>query len=566
MLHRIALLLLLLTTTALAQTCPSASDLLTIPIVQGNGPTSPFAGDRVRVEGVVTAVFPERDGVDGVFVQDIVGDDDATTSDAILVRLSDGRDDSGRRLQPGDLLRVEGTVFERNGMTQLDEIEEAVRCGRLSRPVPVSVTLPMSSFASWEAVEGMLVDFTAALTITDVFDLGRYGELTLADERLFQPTQRSAQSRPSNDLRQVVLDDGSFRQNPRPTPYLLDDGRPPRIGDQVVGLTAVVLNDGRDEYVLEPVRPVILARLNARSERPDEVDGALRVATFNTLNFFTTLGQRGADNADEFRLQRDKLVAALSALDADVIALMEIENDGGRSVGALTAALNEKLGRETYAFVQDPASGMGRDAIKVAMLYRPASLEVVGAASDTRPIHDRPPLAVTFRTREDGTIFTVVATHLKSKGGCPGTGDTDQGFGCWNLRRDAQAHAVIDFADRVASATQDPDVLIVGDFNSYRAEPPLRTFTNQGYVNVDRSLPASERYSFVYFGESGTLDYGMASRSLRDRVKGATYWHINADESQLLDYDTRYDPPGSARADPYRSSDHDPLIIGLDVR
>lgn len=549
-----------------AQACPDAPDLVPIPTVQGTGDRSPFVGSAVRIEGVVTASFPGPQTVGGVFVQDILGDDDPTTSDAILVRLRDGKDDAGTTLRPGDLLRVEGTVFERNAMTQIDDVAEAVVCGKLSFPVPATMHLPVASYGSWEAVEGMLVRFRDPPTITEVYDLARYGELTLADGRLFTPGQGIVGETGRNDLRSIVLDDGTFRQNPNPVPFLLDDGRPPRNGDQVVALTAVVLNDGLDSYVLEPVRPVILARVNERTDEPDGVAGELRVAGFNTLNFFTTLGQRGAKQRSAYLLQRDKLVSALVGLDADVVALMEIENDGDRSIGALTAALNARVGGDAYAYVRDPASGMGNDAIKVAVLYRPERVTPVGSASDTSPIHDRPPLAVTLRQRSNGAVFTVIAAHLKSKGGCPATGDTDRGFGCWNLRRSAQAHALLAFADRVAGATQDPDVLVVGDFNSYQAEPPVRLFEDADYDNVARRVPVLERYTFVYFGEAGTLDYGMASRSLSDQVAGATIWHINADESSLLDYDTRFDPPGYARPDPFRSSDHDPILIGLDLR
>lgn len=548
-----------------AQACPDTPDLTPIPEVQGRQARSPHLGERVLVRGVVTATFPGRDSVGGVFLQDILGDDDPSTSDAILVRLRDGRV-GGRGLEPGDVLQVSGKVFERNAMTQLDDLEDPRTCGRLSPPVPSSMRLPVPSFDAWESVEGMLVTFRDPPAITEVYDLGRYGELSLADARLFNPLQGIPGQGHDNDLRSVILDDGSFDQNPRPTPFLLDDGRPPRVGDEVRALRAVVLNDGLDVYVLEPVRPVTVESTNARPIRPDTIAGKLRVASFNAFNYFTTLGERGADTPQEFRLQRDKLVAALTGLDADVMALMEIENDGDTSVGDLTDALNERLGPGTYAFVPDPTSGMGADAIKVAVLYRPDRLELVGSASDTEPVHDRPPLAATFRERSSGAVFSLVATHLKSKGGCPATGDVDAGFGCWNLRRSAQAQAVLSFADRIAKATQDPDVLVVGDFNSYQAEPPARQFEDAGFVNLDRLVPVLERYSFVYFGESGTLDYAMASPSLADQVSGATIWHINADESNLLDFDTRFDPPGFTRPDAFRSSDHDPLIVGLDLR
>jgi predicted extracellular nuclease len=518
------------------------------------------------VEGVVTAAFLGQDALDGVFLQDPRGDDDPATSDALFVRLRSRVDDDGRAPRPGDLLRVQGRVLERNAMTQLDHLGLALVCGRAPVPGPAPLPLPLTSTLAPEALEGMLVHPVESLTITEVYDLGRYGHLELADGRLFVATQGAPTGGSPNDLRRLTLDDASGREDPRPVPFLMPDGTPPRVGDAVDDLTAVVWSEGVGSYALQPVRPPVLRRANARPPAPDPVGGDLRVATFNVHNFFSTLSDRGAASAEELDLQRSKLANALVTLDADVIALEEVENNGMRAENDLVAALNQRLGAPVYAAVPDPASGVGSDRIKQALLYRPAVLELKGSASDPARIHDRPPIAATFRRARDGSVFSVIAAHLKSKGGCPPAGDSDLGFGCWNLRRSAQAQALIDFAARIAASTQDPDVLVVGDLNSYLTEPPLRLFTRAGFLNVDLKVRSAERYSYVYFGESGTLDYALASRSLADQVTGATFWHINADESTLLDADTRYDPPALVDPGPYRSSDHDPLLVGLALR
>jgi len=205
---------------------------------------------------------------------------------------------------------------------------------------------------------------------------------------------------------------------------------------------------------------------------------------------------------------------------------------------------------------------VGGDRIKQAVLYRPSALELLSSASDPRPLFERAPVAATFRQRGGG-VFTLVALHLKSKGGCPAAGDVDRGYGCWNLRRSAQAQAVLDFVAALRRATGDGDVLVAGDLNSYAAEPPLRLLESAGFVDASRSVPAPERYSYVYQGRSGTLDYLLASATLAPQLAGAAIWHIDADESALVGAFGRASSFAPAPQTPYRASDHDPVLVGL---
>ena len=233
-----------------------------------------------------------------------------------------------------------------------------------------------------------------------------------------------------------------------------------------------------------------------------------------------------------------------------------------RSENALLKALNARLGGKVYAAVADPAGGVGGDRIKQAVLYRPSTLELLASASDPRPLFERAPVAATFRQRGGG-VFTLVALHLKSKGGCPAAGDIDHGSGCWNLRRSAQAQAVLAFVAHLQRTTGDRDVLLAGDLNSYAAEPPLRLFEGAGYVDAARTLPARDRYSYVYAGRSGTLDYLLASPALAPQVAGSAIWHIDADESALVGAFGHAPAFTPTPQTPYRASDHDPVLVGL---
>ena len=252
---------------------------------------------------------------------------------------------------------------------------------------------------------------------------------------------------------------------------------------------------------------------------------------------------------------------------------MEIQNNGDIAVGYLVEQLNAATAAGTYAVVPKPAS-LGSDAIRVAMIYKPARLTLAGSAlSDGHEVNNRPPMAQTFRATQGGGKFSVIVNHLKSKGGCSGAGagDTDpgNGEGCWDRTRTEQARRLSSvFIPQVVAAAGDPDVLVIGDLNSYAFETPINHLTGEAkMVNLlERFVrPQTMPYSYVFDGLSGYLDHALASSSLAPQVVGAAEWHSNADEPETIDYnlnDTAQDP---YRRNAYRASDHDPLVISLNL-
>lgn len=109
----------------------------------------------------------------------------------------------------------------------------------------------------------------------------------------------------------------------------------------------------------------------------------------------------------------------------------------------------------------------------------------------------------------------------------------------------------------------DPDILILGDYNAYSQEDPVTTLRDdEGYRDLlDEFIGVEDAYSFVFDGQQGSLDQAMASESMFGQVKGVAEWHINADEPDLLDYSD-----GDFFSDDvFAASDHDPVIIGLDL-
>src|SRR5690606_38096041 len=130
-----------------------------------------------------------------------------------------------------------------------------------------------------------------------------------------------------------------------------------------------------DVWKVQPTEPADYTAVNERPAVP-EVGGTTTVAAFNVLNYFTTLGSRGADTMAELERQEAKIVAAINQMDADVVGLIEIQNDGDVSVANLVDALNEAVGEERWSYV---ATGVvGSDEITTAFIYQVDEVEPVG--------------------------------------------------------------------------------------------------------------------------------------------------------------------------------------------
>ena len=579
--------------------------------IQGSGSTSPFVGQTVLTQGVVTRVTNN-----GFYLQDPTGDGNDATSDALFAFTS-----TTPTVSAGNLVRVSGTVAEFNTgavgnadtashtITELTGVSATV-IGTGYTITPVVIPFPATTREFLERYEHMLVTINGPLTVEQNFFLGQYGQLTLAAQgRVETPTNRyrpgsSAQALyTSNKNRSFILEDGNTAQNPNPTPFL-GDASTTRAGDTLTSVTGVLdyglatsSNADPGSWRIIPTVAPVFTRANARTTMPDDVGGTVKVAAANVLNFFTTFtnGQtaaggsgagctvgsstsasncRGADNITEFNRQLTKIVEELSAINADAVGIMEMQNNGSVGIGTLVAALNAKLGAGTYAAVPDPVQGTGTDAIKVAMIYKPGKLTRVGdSVSDPDPIHNRPPLAQTFLV-PGGQQFTLVVNHLKSKS-CSGASGADADLGdlqgCFNASRVQQATRTRAFVASLFPAGPLPNVLLVGDFNAYAQEDPIANMTANGYVDEIGRFN-SFGYSYGFDGSSGRLDHALTSPALSAKVKRASEWHINADEPEVLDYNLENKQPACATCSPdfytptpYRASDHDPVVIGLSL-
>jgi uncharacterized protein len=121
------------------------------------------------------------------------------------------------------------------------------------------------------------------------------------------------------------------------------------------------------------------------------------------------------------------------------------------------------------------------------------------------------------------------------------------------------------FVNALTVSAGDPDVMVIGDLNAYGAEDPVFTLTAAGLVDQPLRFDATP-HSYVFDGEKGTLDHGLATASLSARVVGAVHWHVNADEPSVIDYITDFKTQDLYTPTAYRSSDHDPVLIGIDLQ
>ncbi len=574
-----------------------------ISAIQGSGSSSPLNGVAdVIIEGVVVGDYQDTvNELGGFYLQeeDADADGSAATSEGIFV-YDNG---FGVDVALGDVVRLQGSVteFETSTgsgvfLTEMNALTTVILCSSGASVTPATITLPVTDLTDWEAYEGMLVTFPQTLDVTETYNLARYGNVDLSLGRLFNPTQVTTPGaaanalQAQNDLRRITLDDANGAQNKDPVIYPapeLSAANSLRGGAQVTGLTAV-LDQRFDTYRLQPVGTVNFVDSNPRTAAPVPVGGTLRVASFNVLNYFNGNGSgggfptsRGADSLSEFNRQRDKIIAALVALDADVVGLIEIENDGYGSLSAiqdLVNGLNAATAPGTYSFINPGVSQIGTDEIAVGLIYKPASVTPSGSAeildSSDDPLFldtkNRPALAQTFSQNGSGEAFTIVVNHFKSKGSaCTDVGDPDlgDGQGNCNVTRTNAATALVNWLATDPTSSGDSDFLIVGDLNSYAMEDPIGVITGAGYTDQGNSL--ANAYSYVFDGQVGTLDYALTSPSLTAQVSGVTEWHINSDEPRALDYNEEFKTANQISlyydADAYRSSDHDPVVLGLNL-
>ncbi len=586
-----------------ADTTPDASDGI---FVYGGGSgfaTYPTIGDSVEVSGTV-----------GEFN----GQTQIAAADAGLTPIASLGTVTPKTQVPGTDCALPGTdCLEGAALDSAREVHEA------------ELYQPTGPWTATDVYDGG--PFYQGTTNSSAFR-GEIGLAADSEEALVSPTevidaqatgQIAARTR-YNNAHRIILDDGSSltystTQNQNsPFPWFTPT-HTVRVGAATTFISPVVFTGQFGTWRILPQSQVVGAPTGkigfeqTRPAAPEEVGGDVKLATFNVLNFFPTTGEefvamgggrtctfftdrdgarttnnqcnpngpRGAANDASLARQRDKIVAAINTVDADIVSLEELENsvqfgkDRDFAIGKLVDALNANAGAGTWAFAPSPATLpplAEQDVIRNGFIYKPANVALVGGSvvlsdqsSGTEAFADaREPLAQAFKKvgRPDAEAFAVIVNHFKSKGS--GTPDPF-GQGNANDRRVLQADALVDFASEFKTLRGITRVFLAGDFNAYSEEDPVQVLNAAGYANLEStSDPEEESYNFD--GMIGSLDHVLANEAALADVNAVDIWEINAYESLYYEYG-RYNTnvTNLYASNPFRSSDHNPEIVGIDT-
>ncbi|MEV1119037.1 endonuclease/exonuclease/phosphatase family protein [Actinosynnema sp. NPDC049800] len=560
--------------------------------IQGTTRISPLLGQKVAgVPGVVTATRATGDR--GFWLQDTAPDNDPRTSEGVFVYTAA----LAPTVEPGDEVLVSGTVAEyrpggdaaSNSNQTLTEITGAtvtVKSKGNALPTPEALNppagyLPTANGGSIEALpldpatygqdyyesrEGMYVKVDDARVVGPT---NSFGETWITTNPTQNPTARGGTiylgyDQPNSG--RIKVKPGAAAPQ---TSNVGDVWRGATVGNveytNFGGYTLATKSVG--EHVPGGITPEV-----TDAQRAAE----LSVATYNVENLAATNDQA----------KFDRLAAAVvgNLKNPDVVVLEEIQDNNGATDDG-TVAADATFAKFTDAIVAaggpryqwrqiDPANkadgGEPGGNIRVAFLFNPARVSFVDrpGGDATTPVSvvkqhgraalsvspgrvapadpawnsSRKPLAGEFKFR--GRTVIVVANHFNSKGGDQAMhGRYQEPVRSSEVQRAQQAALLRGFVDQVKAVDKGANVVLAGDINDYQFSPAVGTLTGKGdVVALMDTLPAAERYSYVFEGNSQTLDHILISANITRYRYDVV--HINAEFAD-------------------QASDHDPQVVKL---
>ncbi|MGW0700358.1 endonuclease/exonuclease/phosphatase family protein [Streptomyces sp. NPDC002867] len=565
--------------------------------IQGTTRTSPLVGRQVTdVPGIVTGV--RTYGSRGFWFQDPQADDNDATSEGVFVYTG-----SVPTVAVGDQVLVSGTVGEyipggtNSGNQSLTQIARpAVTVVSRGNEIPAPVTVSAWSVPGAYAPDGdpgagnsinalPLRPRTYAL---DYYESLEGANVRIGTSRVVGATDPYAELwvtvKPyENDNRRGGTVYGSYTsqntgrlQIQSLTPLAEKPFPKANVGDVLAGTTEGPLDFNQfGGYTLtaRTLGTVTDRGLERESTRPQR-NGELAVATYNVENLDPS------DPQSKFDALAKAVVENLSS--PDILALEEIQDDNGakndgtvaagqtlkKFTDAIVAAggpayawrsvdpQNNKDGgepggniRQVFLFNPDrvsftdraggdatTATGVVREHGRAALTLSPGRVDPANSAWE----NSRKPLAgeFTFRGR---TVF-LIANHFGSKGGDEGlTSHHQPPNRPSEAKRLLQAQSVNAFVKDILKADRRADVVVLGDINDFEFSATTKALTDDGALYpAITSLPRSERYSYVFQGNSQVLDQILTSPSIDDFSYDSV--HINAEFAE-------------------QNSDHDPQVL-----
>jgi len=516
-----------------------------------------LTGSEVTIRGIVTRL----DSGSGLYLEEPGSDQSANTSNGIFIEHKSLFED----VKPGQQLLLSGRVSElgqaRDTLTSLSDISAHQVCASGLELPESALSLPLDS-RQREALEGMRVSSRGRLDVTDVYNFHR-GEVTFsAGGKLRAPTEDAL---PGDAAVKMAREN---RERSLRASLAGTDGPLLHRGSNTPHATGVMGHNGRGQLLL--LEHLLSGDLPQTPQLDKPENTVVRVASINLLNFFNGDGagggfsaKHGAETYDDFLAQAARIRSVLAEIQPAMIAVQELENDGFGEFSAAHSLLDllHEAVPVSWSAIETEKDRIGDAAIAVGLFYRADVLEALGTPHvlHSAPFRglSRQPLAQLFLERSSGTRFLAIANHLKSKGSCPETGinaDQRDGQSCWNAARLEAVRALVDWAKELSRQYGVNHVLMLGDMNSYRKEDPIRHFGKNGYTDLAEHSSGLPQYSYLYWGQEGSLDYILATESLLPFVRQALIWHVNADWPQRTELPQPW----------LRFSDHDPVIADLD--
>ena len=576
--------------------------------IQGAAHVSPLVGNAVTTQGIVTAVDSNGFYVQDAVGDGDIATSDALfvfTGDAPEVSVGDEVEIAGTvsEFTPGGTSTGNLSTTQISGsptvsvLSSGNALPDAVILGNSGRVVP-NQNIDDDAFGAFEpttdgidffeSVEAMRVTVEDALAIAPT---NRFGEI-------FTVANQGADASGISDRGTLNISSDDF--NPEKIQIDADSGVLPDFdipevdAGATLGDVTGVVSYGFGNFEVIPTEPFSVTAaspLTPETTTLSNGDDELTIASYNVLNLDVNDADGDTDVADgRFEAIASQIVDDLNS--PDIIALQEVQDNSG-SVDDGTTAADETLqalvdaiaaaGGPTYEFIDntfitDNASG-GQPGgnIRTAYLYDPDSVSLIG---EPEPVGSqaegaafdgaRLPLAATFDF--NGEEVTVVNNHFSSKGGSAPILGQEQDFaarqedisvnGSLDERR-VQAQAVNDYVDGVLAAEPDANVVVLGDLNEFEFVSPLQilegttvsaeggqSITESGedavLTNLINDIPADERYSFIFQGNSQQLDHILVSDALTDSAE-VDIVHVNVEFAETSE----------------RASDHDPVVASF---
>jgi hypothetical protein len=497
-----------------------------------------------------------------VFVQDVPGseDGDPLTSDGLAIFAGARRPG----LAIGDIVVIGGYVTEFYGLTELDNNDLTFWIESRNNPLPQAISLdpPAENALAatyLERYEGMLVSIPVGTAVGPAH-AGCGFSLVAKESGISRVLVRSS----SDPVGQIlgVLHPSDVKCQSMPAVAT---------GDEIAGLTGP-LTYHFDRFKIVYQDAASLSHQPSRQSEPTAPpvgqDGQLVIATFNVNDYFDGNDDTGGDAEPKpspaaLSLKQAKIAATIveGLMCPDVLGLQEVEN--GDLLAALATTLADGCGFDYKVSHLDGPDARGAD---VALLSNPERTSVVNVSKQQActsletglvdpeidcppgqaPLHSRPPLQVEFVA--GGQRWAVLVNHFKSKR--DGADET----AAWRL---AQANHVAELAQDLASSAQADQVVVMGDFNDYDGSAVWQALAGQGdLLDALWSVPAEERYTYIFDGASQLIDWILVSTSLVEKVLQAGIVHSNAD------YPVQLGLSADKGTLAFRSSDHDiPYIV-----